>query len=136
MKKNPKNSSVRTQTILRPKILTCSQNWKTQMELRSLLPFYLKATPWPWALVSLYFLVEKANESQVQKAQVFGEPPSLHSFPNLQPALGPSSPPTAAREEKTGCACEQGRRSHLPAEVNIWRDLGFREGFRLSHQHV
>lgn len=25
---------------------------------------------------------------------------------------------------------------YFPAEANIWRDLGYREGFRLSHQHV
>ena len=62
LERKPNTSSGRTQYILRIKILPCFPEMGKKTELRFLLPFSLKTTHWPWALVSLYSLLETPDE--------------------------------------------------------------------------
>ena len=58
-----------------------------------------------------------------------------HCLP-LSPLCLPKQQQQQQKQRRQGVHVNRVEGPHFPAEVNIWRDLGFREGFRLSHQHV
>lgn len=137
--KNSNKSSDRTQAVLRTEMLPCfpELDRKRQIELMYRLPFSLKITLGLglWLLFTSYWRHQLSTE--LREFCLLGRPLSRQLSPPQDcpsPICLPEQQEQQQREHRRqGVHVNRGEGPPFPAEVNIWRDLGFREGFRLSH---
>lgn len=138
--KNSDKSSGRMHTILRAKTPPC-------------FPYWMGRGKWNWG--PSFLLLWKPPLGLGSGFSAFPSGDTSSGLRELSPLVRPLSqqlsptpayhePPlpawtalaTAAKTEKTGSACKQGRRSPLPSWGHHLQRLSFRQEFRLSHQHV
>lgn len=121
--KTSNKSSDRTQAVLRTEMLPCfpELDRKRQIELKYCLPFSLKITLGLglWFLFTSYWRHQLSTEprdfcllGRPLSRQLPRPPPSRRPKPHLPAWIAAAA---AARAQKTGCACEQGRRSLFPS---------------------